>query len=196
MTLYHSESMSYEPTQDFKDCYQFVKQHLLIQSDNGLVWQKATPRPPFAEHLSFHLGNQKFFVTIADVEDELELPPNSPKGTVYAAELFNGIPCCIWVKKINGNWTVFEKGWGLVALNGHKWPVNGNINPISLITDKKIPLNSYELHYAAVICLIEQYYERFEGAQFNVQYDPGLWPSFSMKRKEHKVNNESNNRRS
>ena len=181
MTLYSSEGMTFEPSQDFKDCHAVVKEHLLLKSDSGLVWQKSSPSPPFAEHLSFHLGNQKFFVRINDIDDELEVPPNT-QGTKYAAKLFNGIECDIWVKKIDGNWTIMGDDWALHAPEDGEYPVQGWFDPTDLLTEEKIPLNSAEIHYSAVICLRDEYLSRFKLPYFYAQYDPGLLPSFRMQR--------------
>lgn len=181
MTLYYEEAMDYQPSKNFEDCYAVVKEHLLLKSDNALVWQKSWPRPPFLEHLSFHLGNQKFFVAIADIDEELDVPPNTD-GFVQAARLFNGIPCCIWTRKVNGKWTVIGDDWALYAPEGDEWPVTGKFNPTDLLTDIKIPLNRAEIHYSAVRGLMSAYSEQFKGSKFNPQYDPDLWPSFIMQR--------------
>lgn len=181
MTLYHGGAMDYQPTDDFINCYAVVKEHLLLKSDNALVWQKSWPRAPFLEHLSFHLGNQKFFVMIADIDEELTVPENAD-GFVKAARLFNGIPCCIWVRKVSDKWSIVGDDWGLYAPEGDEWPVNGQFNPTDLLTEEKIPLNSAEIHYAAVRGLMSAYSDQFEGAIFNPQYDPHLWPSFIMQR--------------
>lgn len=181
MALYQTEAMNWPPSQDFKDCFALVKAHLVQKSDNGLVWQKSQPHPPFLEHLSFHLGNQKFFVTITDVDQKLEVP-NDISGAAHAARLFNGLPCAIFVEKSDGNWSVIGEDWCLYAPENDEWPVHGLFNPIDLLTTEKIPLNQNELHYAAVRGKVEQFHDEFEGSKFRVQYDPGIFPSFTMQR--------------
>ena len=72
LTEFQIDAKNYEPTQDYIDCYFMVKNHLSVKSDNSLVWQKCYPTPPFQEHISFHLGNQSFFVRLYDIKEELE----------------------------------------------------------------------------------------------------------------------------
>ena len=181
MTLYQSKGMNIVPSQDFKDCFALVKKHLLQKSDNGLVWQKSQPNPPFLEHLSFHLGNQKFFVTITDVDQELEVPSDI-NNAAHAARLFNGLPCAIFVEKSDGKWSIIGEDWCLYAPENDEWPVHGLFNPIDLLTTEKIPLNQNELHYAAVRGMVQKYSDEFEGSKFNTQYDPGIFPSYTMQR--------------
>lgn len=181
MALYQTDAMNSHPPQDFKDCFAIVKEHLRQKSDNKLVWQKSQPYPPFLEHLSFHLGNQKFFVTIIDVDQKLKVPSDI-YGAAHAARLFNGLPCAIFVAKSEGKWSVIGEDWCLYAPENDEWPVHGLFNPSDLLTKEKIPLNQNELHYAAVRAKVEEFHKEFDGSKFQTQYDPGIFPSFRMQR--------------
>lgn len=162
------DARNYQPTQDFIDCYSVVINHLIIKSDNALVLQKYHPAPPFLEHLSFHLGNQSFFVRLYDINGELEEPGNQD-GTFKAGKLFNGIACYIAVDKVDGEWTIAADGWGMFL---HKdrapdFPNDKPINPPTLITDEKIPLNDAEYHYKAVLGMMEMLSDKFPDARFH-----------------------------
>ena len=162
------DARNYQPTQDFIDCYSVVLNHLLIKSDNALVWQKHHPSPPFLEHLSFHLGNQSFFIRLFDINLELEEPGNQD-GTFKAGKLFNGTACYIAVKKVDSEWVIAADGWGLFLHENRApdFPNDRPINPPALITDKKIPLNDAEYHYKAVLGMMEMLSEKLPNARFH-----------------------------
>lgn len=177
-------TVNYEANAEFHDCYSAVIKHLQIKSDGALVWQKAWPTPPFLEHLSFHLGNQKFFIRLFDVNGNLEEPPNED-GTVIAAKKFNGIPCYIAMEKNNNVWSVVGDDWGLY-LHKDKAPLYPNdqpINPPDLVTDEMIPLNDAELHALAVQSYIEILVEKLPNTIFYApQFDRGVQPHIRIKR--------------
>ena len=168
LTEIQIDAINYQPTQDFIDCYSIVVKHLIIKSDNALVWQKCHPAPPFLEHLSFHLGNQSFFVRLFDINLELEEPDNQD-GTFKAGKLFNGTACYIAVEKVDGEWVIAADGWGLFLHEDRApdFPNDKPINPPTLITDEKIPLNDAEYHYKAVLGTMEMLSDKLPNARFH-----------------------------
>ena len=170
----------FQPDGDFRECYLTAKKHLEIKSDGGLVWQKAWAAPPFLEHLSFGLGNQKFFIRLYDIDGQLECPPNED-GTVLAAEQFNGIACYLPMQKKNNTWNVVGGGWGLFkhANREPEFPNDPPVNPTDLITDEQILLNDAEFHQKAVSCYLEMLMDKlpdttFYPPQFDYRVHPAL----------------------
>ena len=170
-------SINYEPDANFVECYSVAKKHFEIQSDGGLVWQKCWPVPPFQEHMSFALGNQKFFIRLYDIDGELIEPPNQG-GTIRAAEMFNGFACFIPMQKNNDVWQVVENGWGLYS-HADGLP----INPTELVSDEKILLNDAEFHERAVSCYLEMLMDKLPDASFYPpQFDKRVFPSLRIQR--------------
>lgn len=170
----------FQPDINFRECYLVAKKHLEIKSDGGLVWQKAWPTPPFLEHLSFCLGNQKFFIRLYDVDRQLECPPNED-GTIIAAEQFNGVACYLPMQKKNDTWKVVGEGWGLHshANRAPNFPIDPEVNPTDLITDERILLNDAEFHERAVSCYLEMLMDKlpdttFYPPQFDYKVHPAL----------------------
>ena len=170
-------SLNYEPDANFIECYSVAKKHFEVQSDGGLVWQKGWPVAPFLEHMSFSLGNQKFFIRLYDIDGELKGPPNEG-GTIEAAEMFNGIACFIPMQKSRDVWQVVENGWGL-----YSHADSSPINPTELISDEKILLNDAEFHAKAVSCYLEMLMDKLPGSSFYPpQFDKRVYPSLRVQR--------------
>lgn len=174
---------NFQPNDDFRECYLAAKKHLTMKSDGGLVWQKAWATPPFLEHLSFALGNQKFFIRLYDIDGCLECPPNE-NGTVRAAKKFNGVACYLPMQKKNDAWCVVSEGWGLYKHSNKapEFPNDPVVNPADLITDERILLNDAEFHETAVSCYLEMLMDKLPDATFYPpQYDPGVRPSLRIR---------------
>ena len=175
---------NFQPDTDFLECYSEAKKHLEIMSDGGLIWQKAWPTPPFLEHLSFCLGNQKFFIRLYDIDERLECPPNED-GTVLAAEAFNGVACYLPMQKKNGTWGILGEGWGLYshANRAPEFPNDPVVNPADLITEELILLNDAEFHERAVSCYLEMLMDKLPDATFYPpQFDKRVQPSLRIRR--------------
>lgn len=174
----------FKPSADFYECYSVARNHVEVQSDGGLVWQKAWPTSPFLEHLSFSLGNQKFYVCVHDIDGKLEVPPNED-GTVLAAQIFNGFACYIPMQKKNGTWSVVGDGWSLYshANRAPEYPNDPQVNPPDLISDKRILLNDAEFHERAVSCYLEMLMDKLPDATFHPpQFDKRVQPAIRIRR--------------
>jgi hypothetical protein len=133
-----------KPSEDFLNCYCAAGRHLQKQEQESIFWIKATPSPPFLEHLSFRLGNQLFYIHLVDVDERLDLP-GTLEGLLRVAHECQAHPCHLPMKRRLETWSPVEPGWGLVhAETGRP------ITPTSLVSSELIPITDWELHDIAV----------------------------------------------
>ena len=165
----------HEMTEAFFPCWKAAGIHLSKQVDGGIQsWLRAHPYPPFLEHLSFRLGNQLFFVRIEDVDGKAQ-GPGTLRGLAAAARDANGHACILPMKKklFGGSWVADMPGWGLLNAETRK-----PINPVSLVTEEKIEMTSWEVHDMAVQ-VVRDYLQKegFElmSWQGNPEVDPSIW---------------------
>ena len=164
-----------EMSPEFLKCWQAAGVHLDKQVQGGIkTWLRAHPRPPTLEHLSFRLGNQLFFVRVEDAEGRVE-GPGSLRGLFLAAEGYGGHACVMPMKrKFSGEeWVTESAGWGLLDANSRK-----PVNPIELVTDKKIEMTRWELHSFAVQVVRDQLEKdgfQLMSWQENPDVDPSIW---------------------
>lgn len=176
--MYKLETQEMSP--EFLKCLQAAGIHIDNQVQGGMKsWLKATPYPPFLEHLSFRLGNQIFFVRVED-EDERIDGPGSRIGLKSIATGCSGHACVLPMKKkLIGGWSAVHSGWGLIDADTGR-----PVNPIDLVSDEKIEMTAWELQDFAVQVVREQLQK--EGFQLmswqgNPEVDPSIW--FVGKRK-------------
>jgi hypothetical protein len=136
-------------------------------------WLKATPYPPFLEHLSFRLGNQVFFVSVEDEDERIE-GPGGRMGLKSISAGCSGHACILPMKKkLLGGWPAVHSGWGLIDAGTGK-----PVNPIDLVSAEKIEMTAWELQYFAIQVVREQLQK--EGFQLtswqgNPEVDPSIW---------------------
>lgn len=171
--MYDVEMQDASP--EFERCWNAAGSHLNNQAQDGLQsWLRAHLRPPFLEHLSFRLGNQLFFIRLEDIDGRLTVP-GSLLGLLTIADGCQGIACLMPMKKkfLGGSWIPAHPGWGLIDARSKK-----PINPVSLVTDEKIPITAWELHDLAVQVvrgqLMQEGYELILW-QGNPKVDPSIW---------------------
>ena len=165
----------HEVSPEFERCWNAAGSHLNSQVQGGLhAWLRAHLKPPFLEHLSCRLGNQLFFIRLEDVDGRLEVP-GSLRGLHWIADGCQGSACLMPMKKKlpGGEWIPAHPGWGLIDAKT-KRPVN----PVSLVTDEKIPITDWEMHDFAVQVVRDQLLK--EGRQLmswqgNPNVDPAIW---------------------
>ena len=164
-----------EASPEFGRCWKAAGSHLNRQVEGGMrSWLRAHLRPPFLEHLSFRLGNQLFFVRLEDVDGRLK-GPGSLDGLLAIADGCQGSACLMPMKKqpLGGEWIPAHPGWALIDARTKK-----PINPVSLITEEKIPTTDWEVHDFAVQVvrgtLVEEGYELMSW-QGNPNADPAIW---------------------
>lgn len=160
---------------EFLKCWQAAGKYLNNQVQGGIQsWLRAHPYPPFLEHFSFRLGNQLFFIRVEDVDGKVE-GPGTLRGLHAVADGNQGHACLMPMKKklFGGGWLPERDGWGLIDSKTKK-----PIDPVSLITDEKIEMTSWELQDMAVQ-IVRDYLEK-EGFQLmswqgNPDVDPAIW---------------------
>jgi hypothetical protein len=171
--MYDIEMQDMSP--EFFKCWQAAGMHLNNQVQGSILsWLRAHPYPPYLEHLSFRLGNQLFFVRVEDVDGKAE-GPGSLRGLHAVAEGNRGHACLMPMKKkfFGGEWVPDKSGWGLVDAATKK-----SIDPISLVSDEKIEMTSWELQDMAVQ-VVRDYLQK-QGYQLmswqgNPEVDPAIW---------------------
>ncbi|RJP93885.1 MAG: hypothetical protein C4518_05085 [Desulfobacteraceae bacterium] len=171
--MYEIEMQAMSP--EFLKCWQAAGMHLDKQVQGGIQsWLRADPHPPFLEHLSFRLGNQLFFVRVEDVEGKVE-GPGSLRGLHAVADGNRGHACLMPMKKkfFGGGWISEKSGWGLVDAATMK-----PVEPVSLVTDEKIEMTSWELQDLAVQ-VVRDYLQK-QGYQLmswqgNPEVNPSIW---------------------
>lgn len=130
--------------EEFLHCYRAAGMHIQARAQGGISWIKATPRPPFLEHLSFRLGNQLFFVRIEDVDGTVAVP-GSRGGLRHVAEGNRGHACFMPMRRRTGGWTPEVPGWGLLDAR-----TGAAIDPVSLVSAEPIEMTDWELQDFAV----------------------------------------------
>jgi hypothetical protein len=165
----------HEMSAEFFDCWKAAGLHLDKQVDGGInFWLRAHPYPPFLEHLSFRLGNQLFFVRIEDVDGEID-GPGTLHGLSSVTKGTDGNACILPMKRnlAAGSWEPKFSGWGLVDAFTRQ-----PLNPVHLVTKKKIEMTKWELHDMAVQVVRDSLQKdgfQLMTSQGNPEVDPSIW---------------------
>ena len=138
------------PDREFLKMFRRAGWQIEKAAQGNLLWRKATPTPPFRDHLSFSYGNQLFFVRIEDKSGQTEVPGNR-SGLEKVAEECNGYPCVFPMAKENGEWLPVFPGWNLVDIR-----TGQRVNPPSLVTDELIEETPWEVHDFAVYLTLQE----------------------------------------
>lgn len=179
----HSIEMQ-EMSDAFLKIWQSAGAHLAAQvHGEPLAWLRAHPNPPYLEHLSFRIGNQLFFIRVEDAEGKIA-GPGSLRGLLMVAEENHGIPCLLAMKRrwFGGTWVAERPGWGLIDARS-----GAPVDPLSLVTDEKIEMTTWERHDMAVQVVAD--YLKNAGHQImswqgNPTVDPSIWFIGESKRPE------------
>ena len=168
------EVETHDMTPEFLECWKAAGIHISNQVQGGLQsWLKASPYPPFLEHLSFRLGNQNFYIRVTDVNGSID-GPGSESGLFAIADGSNGHACFMPMrKKLLGGWVPDRAGWGLVDARTGK-----SVNPIDLVSDEKIEMSDWELQDFAVQVVRTQLEKggfKLMSWQGNPNVDPAIW---------------------
>ena len=157
---------------EFARCWQAAGKHLQSQTrDGNLSWLKADLIPPFLEHLSFRIGNQLFFVRIQDVDGTVQGPGN-PDGVRVIAKGCNGVPCLMQMRQAGSEWKPEIAGWGLIHADTGR-----PLDPVTMISDKKIEMTDWELHDFAVQIVRDHVRDSLGLELISSQGNPGVDPS-------------------
>ncbi len=172
-----------EPSDDFKAAWSAAGEHIQTQSGGGLNWLRADLNPPMAEHLSFRMGNQIFFIFVDAAEFSLSqcLPL-----FLRVAKIAGAIPCFMRMRKRISTWEADNPGWGLIHAESGEV-----VTPPALVSDALVEMTAWELHDFAIQTVsgyLEQQGKRVFSKQSSLEIDPSIWfededgPSFVVVR--------------
>jgi hypothetical protein len=158
------------PSDEFKNAWLVAARHLIPLGGASLKWLRADLTPPLAEHLSFLIGNQIFFVFVEAAEFQYA---RANELFMNVAKAANAVPCIMPMKK---NLAIYEpalSGWGLVHAQ-----TKDPVNPPDLVSDQLIEMTDWELHNFAVQFVKSQLTEQGKdvfSAQSGYEIDPSIW---------------------
>lgn len=159
-----------EPSPLFKLVWSAAGTHIQRQAGGGLNWLRADLNPPLAEHLSFRMGNQVFFVFVEAAEQTFK-----QGGALFlkVAEAANAVPCRMNMRQRGAAWEPEIAGWGLThAKTGLP------VVPPALVTDELIVMSNWELHDFAIQVVsryLEEQKKKVFSKQPSLEIDPSIW---------------------
>jgi len=159
-----------EPSQEFKNAWLAAAQFLQSKSGDGLNWIKADLTSPMAEHLSFRLGNQLFFIFIEAAEFNFQ---KMGKLFLEVADAAKATPCIMPMKKRIATYEPSNSGWGLVHAKSRF-----SIDPVALVSDELIEMSEWELHDFAIQVVkssLTEQGKKILSSQSSLQIDPSIW---------------------
>jgi len=159
-----------EPTDEFKKAWISAGRHIQNQADTGFMWLRADLNRPFAEHLSFRIGNQIFFIFVEAAEFNYK-----KNGKLFdrMCKEANAIPCIMPMTQSFGSWRPHYNGWGLINAE-----LNVAMNPLTFVTDELIEMTDWELFDFAiqVVCAeITKQGKKILSKQSSQEIDPTIW---------------------
>lgn len=160
-----------EPSEEFKKAWGTARQFLGSKGGGSLRWIRSDLNPPMAEHLSFAIGNQLFFVFVEAAEADFK----------YAQKLFfdvcsqaDATPCLMPMNKRISAYEPATYGWGLVnAVTGDL------VDPYDMVSDELIEMTDWELHDFAIRDVVIRHLGESGFNVFSKQsamnIDPSIW---------------------
>jgi len=159
-----------EPSEEFTQAWSAAGRHIQNQADTGFNWLRANLYPPMAEHLSFRIGNQIFFVFVEAAESKYETGGNLFDEVCKEA---NAIPCLMPMLKSLGKWQPQNHGWGFINAESNKL-----MNPLDIVSDELIEMTDWEIHDFAIqiVCAkLEKQGKEIFSKQPSRKIDPSIW---------------------
>jgi len=157
-------------SETFKRAWQAAGRHIQKQGQGGVSWIRSDLNPPMAEHLSFRVGNQLFFIYVEaaeftfDAGKELFLSVSKEAGA---------IPCIIPMIEGLSDFEPEYAGWGLLSAITKEL-----VNPLDMVTDENIEMTDWELHDFAIQVVkshLEKEGKNITSTQSSLHIDPNLW---------------------
>ena len=168
LTMY--EVHQAEPSQAFKSAWNAAGRHIQRQAGDRLNWLRADLNPPMAEHLSFRMGNQIFFIYVEAAEFQFKREGSLFLRVAHAA---NAVPCILTMNEQFSMWQPQYAGWGLVHAE-----TDEPIVPPTLISDQLVEMTDWELHdfCVQVVCnYLKQQNKEVFAKQSSPEIDPSIW---------------------
>jgi len=159
------------PSPTFQAAWRCAGQHLQRKGGDEIKWLRADLNPPLAEHLSFRLGNQLFFVYVE--APSVGRSPSSKDLFEKVANEANAIPCIFPVESVGETFQPKNGDWGLRHARSGE-----TVDPPSLVSSELIEMSDWELHDFAIQVVTSQIEE--SGAtilskQPSRHIDPSVW---------------------
>jgi len=158
------------PSQEFKNAWQAAGRFLQSKGGKELNWIRSNLNLPMAEHLSFRLGNQLFFVFIEAAEFNFQ---KSSKLFLDVSREAKATACIMSMEQRLSTYVPCHTGWGLV--NAESGVI---IDPVAMVSDELIEMSEWELHDFAIqtvkTYLTKQGKDVFS-AQSSLHIDPSIW---------------------
>jgi hypothetical protein len=124
-----------ELSEKFRSAWQAAGRHLGRQGGEGLSWLRASLNPPMAEHLSFRLGNQLFFVFV----EAAEFVYDRCRGLfLEVSHKAKATPCIITMREKLTSYEPALSGWGLIHAETRK-----PVNPADMVSDELIEMSDW-----------------------------------------------------
>lgn len=159
-----------EPSDEFKRAWQAAGRHLGPLGGDSFNWLRANLNPPVAEHLSFRLGNQIFFVFVEAAEFQYT---RANDLFIRVSREANAVPCIMPMTQRLTSYEPSVSGWGLIHAET-RYPVN----PPDLVSDKLVEMTDWELHDFAVQVVKTKLAEEGKSVfstQSSREIDPSIW---------------------
>lgn len=159
-----------EPSQSFKRAWKVAGSHIQKYGQRGVNWIRADLNPPIAEHLSFRIGNQLFFIFVEAAEFEF-----SRGKTLFlqVSKEAGAIPCIFPLTENSTGYKPFEAGWGLLHAETRK-----TIDPLALVSEELLEISNWELHDFAIQVVkgnLEKEGKNVFSTQSSLHIDPSIW---------------------
>ena len=156
-----------EPSPAFVSAWRAAALHLNGHGGDSIRWLRAHLDQPFAEHLSFLLGNQLFFVYV-QAEEFAQCP--TAEVFLRVSKRANAIPCLLPMQASGDDWYPALTGWGL------RHGITGQpVDPADLVSDQKILMSDWEVHDVGM--QVVMHHLQAQGKEvFSKQPDPDLYP--------------------
>ena len=159
-----------EPSQEFINAWQAAGRYLQSKGDKSLNWIRANLNPPMAEHLSFRLGNQLFFVFIEAAEFSFQ---TSNKLFLDASREAKAIPCIMPMEQRISSYKPINSGWGLISAESGLI-----VDPVAMVSEELIEMSEWELRDFAIQTVktyLTQQGKNVFSAQSSLHIDPSIW---------------------
>ncbi len=166
--MYHVDQG--EPSEKFQLAWHSAGVYLQNLGKNELTWLRADLHLPMAEHLSFRLGNQLFFVF---VEAEEYSFVDRKRLFLDVSKEANAVPCLMSMVKEGDGFQPSKPAWGLVHAE-----TNELVDPHNFVSNEPIEMTDWELHDFAVQVVKDQLIKEKKNvfaAQSATNIDPSIW---------------------
>lgn len=156
---------------EFVSAWQCAARHIQKMEQEGVQLLHANLNPPLAEHLSFRLGNQLFFVYV-DV-DALPFVEKRKDLFLSVASAAKATPCILKMEYRRGTFEPTYSGWGLVDAVTER-----AVSPTDMVSNECIEMSGWELYDFAVQVVrshLEKEGEKVFSERSSLHIDPSLW---------------------